>query len=92
MNQSLKKLTEGILEGKSVLENRNYFTTRSRNSSQGTEENEKTEAEGKNSCFISGSKCENNKTKCALGPSSALYSPSFPREQPVAWAHHVITI
>lgn len=45
MKWSLKKLAEGILEGKSVMENKNYSTTRPKTSSYRREENEKTEEE-----------------------------------------------
>lgn len=67
---SQKQFTDRILEGKTLLESRKCSTTRPRTSSSGTEGNKKAEAEGKNPCFISGHKCENNKSKCDLRHSS----------------------
>ena len=92
MNQSLKKLTEGILKGKSVMEDRNYSTTKPRTSSQGTEENGKSEAEGKNSCFISGSQCEDDETRGDLGHSSTFQSPFSSEREASRMVGHGITI
>lgn len=76
-NLKKKKKTKRILEGKLVLENRKHSTTRPRTCYSGTEENEKTEAEGKSPCFIFGYKCKNNKTKCEL-KHFATFKSSFP--------------
>lgn len=61
-----------------MLGKRTYPSSRrSRTSCCETEKNEKTEAKGKNPCFISEHKCENNKIKCDLG-HSATFQSSFP--------------
>lgn len=75
-----------------MLENRKYSTTRPRICSSGTEENEKTEAEGKNFCFISEYKCENNKTKCELRHFAAKSHFPLQKKKPVPLANCVITI